>query len=85
MDHEVDVGLGQVAVGGEHGARPLDRSLGNLGCRLGQQADLADREGVGGTEPVQLDPVPSDRDDVEGSVTVGLDIGQLQSDADAEQ
>ena len=46
---------------------------------------MADRERASGVEPLELDPLQPDRDDVEGAVGVGLDLGQLDPAADPEQ
>ena len=53
--------------------------------RLGAGPDVADREGAGGVEALQLDPVQPDRHDVEGAVLVRLDLGQLHPAPDPEQ
>ena len=69
-------------VGGERDPGPLQHRLGHRGLDVGARGDVADRERPGRVEPVELDPLQPDRDDVERAVGVRLDLGQLHPAAD---
>ena len=76
----------RLAVGVVHASRRLvDRGRARPRRAPASWRDVADRVGAAGVEPLELDPVEADRDELEGAVGERLDLGHLDPAADPEQ